>query len=236
MTISRSDLMTNIYIDIETAPLPLTDQERLDGIAAVKAPARYKKIESIEKWLEENAEAQFEQDYRKGSLNALAGQIVSLAWAFDDDDIEVSCQDSDAYASGDDRNILWDFFQDIFDHQLEKKNTGDWGYTFVGHNVIDFDLRFIAQRCILKKVQPSVAVPMNARHGSGRVFDTMREWAGYRGTVKLDTLAKAFGIQSKSMDGSGVFDLCQNGMWKELAAYNLDDVRITREVYKRMKY
>ena len=66
------------------------------------------------------------------------------------------------------------------------------------------------------------------------VFDTMREWAGFKNRVSLNALAKAFGMSQKIMDGSAVHDLVLQAKWQELRDYNVADVELTRAVFNRM--
>jgi predicted PolB exonuclease-like 3'-5' exonuclease len=64
-------------------------------------------------------------------------------------------------------------------------------------------------------------------------------WLGdRRGRVSLDDLAWVFGIESSKsadVDGSKIFDLYQEGRLTDIREYNLKDVRVTRQVYERMK-
>ena len=106
--------------------------------------------------------------------------------------------------------------------------------TWIGHNVIEFDLRFLKQRAMVNNVRPTVVIPADARHGNN-VFDTMKEWAGWKGYVSLDKLAKAFGFEGKEgMSGTDVWPAFQAGEYEKIAEYNKSDVELTRKVYRRM--
>jgi predicted PolB exonuclease-like 3'-5' exonuclease len=68
-------------------------------------------------------------------------------------------------------------------------------------------------------------------------YDTMVQWTGSpRDYVKLDLLAKAFGVPGKQgMDGSKVYQAWKDGQIKEIAEYCRDvDVPMTRNVYQKM--
>lgn len=67
------------------------------------------------------------------------------------------------------------------------------------------------------------------------VFDTMREWAGWKGYVSQTALCEAFGIDvDTDLDGSMVWDAYQRKKYDDILTYNKNDVRIVRELYKRM--
>lgn len=222
----------NLYMDAETIP----DQEEgalENARELVKVPANYKKPEAIENYrLQHAAEA-----YEKTSLNGIAGEICSISWALDDADIRGMIRhpgDSEA-------DMLQAFFTEI---RAVASRDGEGGFprlTWVGHNIIDFDLRFILQRCMVNNVIPPFRIPADARHGSDQVFDTMRAWAGWKGYVSQDALVKAFKIEVpetgvNSVDGSQVWPMYQAGKFQDILEYNKLDVWRVRELHKRMSW
>jgi len=110
---------------------------------------------------------------------------------------------------------------------------------FVGHNVMDFDLRFIYQRSMVLGIKPSVELNF-ARYRNFPIFDTMREWTKWSmGTIGLETLAFAFNIPSpkgEGIDGSQVYEFYKNGKIKDILEYCKRDVETTREVYRKMTF
>lgn len=110
----------------------------------------------------------------------------------------------------------------------------------VGHNVMDFDLKFILKRSVILGVRPTVEFSF-ARYRNRPIFDTMREWEcwGPSSTVKLDVLARALGLRSSKedgVDGGRVYDLFLKGEHEAIRDYCLRDVRLTREIYRRMTF
>jgi len=110
----------------------------------------------------------------------------------------------------------------------------------VGHNILEFDLRFILKRSIINRVRPTVALSF-AKYRSQPVFDTMCEWEcwSYGSRISLDRLAFVLSLPSSKSDnvnGSRIFDLYLTGRHEEIRDYCLRDVRLTREVYKRMTF
>ena len=107
----------------------------------------------------------------------------------------------------------------------------------VGHNIINFDLPFIFQRCLANNIAIKPFIDLSEFHVRG-VYDTMRAWwLGGRNRVALDDIAWALGIESSKtseVEGSRVFELYQAGRLSAIREYNLNDVRVTRKVYERM--
>jgi predicted PolB exonuclease-like 3'-5' exonuclease len=114
-------------------------------------------------------------------------------------------------------------------------------YLFIGHNIIDFDMRFIVQRSVVNGVRPSWDERdlSFARYRSAPMFDTMREWTKWSmNNVGLEHLALALGIPSPKdgIDGSQVYDFWKKGKVKEILEYCKRDVETTREVYKKIAF
>jgi predicted PolB exonuclease-like 3'-5' exonuclease len=109
---------------------------------------------------------------------------------------------------------------------------------FVGHNILDFDLRFIYQRSIIHQIKPSRDLPF-ARFRNAPIYDTMQEWSKWgREHASLDTLSKALSIPSpkESLDGSKVYSYYRAGKIAEIIEYCKRDVDSTRQVYRRLTF
>lgn len=110
---------------------------------------------------------------------------------------------------------------------------------FVGHNILDFDLRFLVQRSIVLGIRPSRDIPF-IRFRQSPVYDTMHEWSKWgREHISLDNLCRALGVASSKtggMDGSLVFPAYLEGRLPEIADYCREDVRAVRDCYKRMLF
>jgi len=114
--------------------------------------------------------------------------------------------------------------------------------TFIGHNIVAFDLRFIFQRAVLNGVIPPSIIPFNARPWDDSVFDTMTAWAGVGNRVSLDKLCGAFGIAKKGseigddIDGSKVWDYVRTGRIADVVEYCKGDVERVRAIHRRMTF
>jgi len=109
---------------------------------------------------------------------------------------------------------------------------------FVGHNILDFDLRFIYQRSIIHQIKPSRDIPFT-RFRNAPIYDTMQEWSKWgREHASLDTLSKALGIPSpkESLDGSKVYPYYRAGKLAEIIEYCKRDVDSARQVYRRLTF
>lgn len=219
----------NIFIDIETRPD--SREGAYQKIAdQIKPPGNIKKPESIEKWMEEHGTAAAEEAYHKTGLNGIAGEIISIAWALDDEEIQGHIR----LPNESEAALLEAFFEDLT--WVLPRNTG---HCWVGFNHKDFDLRFIKQRCMVNNIRPPIHIPAEGRHGGGQVFDCMVAWCGQYGSnryVSQEALCEAFGIEGKVMSGADVWPAYQKGRYEDILAYNKDDVRIVRELYRRMSW
>jgi predicted PolB exonuclease-like 3'-5' exonuclease len=156
------------------------------------------------------------------SLSATTAKILCLGYAIDppgDSPVHV--------LEGDEKTILESFWKLSLEIDL-----------FVGHNIVDFDLRFIWQRSIVNQLRPSREIPL-ARQRCEPIFDTMQEWSHWgREHVSLDKLAKALGIASPkdSLDGSKVYTHYRDGKLYEICEYCKRDVDTVRQVYRRLTF
>jgi predicted PolB exonuclease-like 3'-5' exonuclease len=120
---------------------------------------------------------------------------------------------------------------------------GFWGLAadcdlFVGHNILDFDLRFIYQRSIIHQIKPTRDLPF-ARYRSAPIFDTMQEWSKWgRERASLDLLSKTFGLPSpkESLDGSKVYPYYRSGKLAEIVEYCKCDVNSVRQIYRWLTF
>jgi hypothetical protein len=110
----------------------------------------------------------------------------------------------------------------------------------VGHNLFDFDLKFIYKRSVVHGIRPSVELSF-ARYRNQPLFDTMCEWErwGYGSKISLDRLAHVLNLPTSKcdgMDGSRVSELFEAGEHQKIYDYCLRDVELTRLIYRRMTF
>ncbi len=107
----------------------------------------------------------------------------------------------------------------------------------ITHNGLGFDLPFIKKRSIIHQIKPPFDINL-AKFRSDPVYDTMAIWSNWdmRGWVKLDVLAKALNVDTKSGSGSQVAEMWEQGLRKETAEYCLQDTFVTYACYCRMTF
>jgi 3'-5' exonuclease len=171
-------------------------------------------------------EAQLQLDatevIKRLSLSAVTARILCLAYA-----LEPPVDSPISVLGGEERDIIEGFWKLATETNL-----------FVGHNLLDFDLRFIYQRSVIHQIKPSRDIPF-ARFQNAPVFDTMHEWSKWgREHVSLDLLARALGIASPkaSLDGSKVYPYFRDGRFPEICDYCSRDVETVRQIYRRLTF
>src|SRR5262245_12752883 len=199
------------------------------------------RLEQQQRYLEDIA-AEEERVYQLGSLNATSGRIISIAvhvGPVPGFEIEGVNQAQSEHAFGidadgneqDEAQALRDFLKLMSDFDPECD-------LIVGHNLVNFDLPFIFQRCLVNNIAVKPFIDLSEFRVRG-VYDTMREWwLGSRNRVALDDLAWALGIESSKtseVEGSRVFELYQAGKLAQIREYNLNEVRVARKCYERLK-
>jgi predicted PolB exonuclease-like 3'-5' exonuclease len=157
---------------------------------------------------------------KKLSLSAATAKIICLGYA-----IEPSLTNTVDVLEGEETDIIKNFWKLAADSNL-----------FVGHNILDFDLRFIYQRSVIHQIKPSRDIPFS-RFRNAPIYDTMHEWSKWgREHTSLDALAKALGIPSpkENLDGSKVYPYYRAGKLGEIIAYCKRDVDSVRQIYHRL--
>jgi hypothetical protein len=226
-------------LDIETLALP-GFRDRVGPKLEKDLKLGFMRLEQQQRYLEDIA-AEEERVYQLGSLNATSGRVLSIAvhvGPLPGLEIEGLTTNQSEHAFGinaegneePEAQALKEFLALMSDFDPECD-------LLVGHNLINFDLPFIFQRCLANNIAVKPFIDLSEFTVRG-VYDTMRGWwLGSRNRVALDDVAWALGIESSKtseVEGSRVFELYQAGKLAEIREYNLNDVRVTRKVYERM--
>ncbi len=183
-------------------------------------PASQKDYEYLKQdFLKKPREIEFEDYVKETSLDGNFGRILCIGYGLDQDVPEI--------LEGSEADLLKRFWA-----------LASQAHLFIGHNIFDFDLRFILKRSVINEVKPSRELSF-ARYRNTPIFDTMHEWehwAHYRTSLK--TLGHVLGIAVAKgpFDGSQVPDLFSQGRSKEIYDYCKRDVELTRAIYNRMTF
>lgn len=222
------------------APSDLTKGQACEDLGLTGDAAKYtSKDDAIKLWTErfgkEKAPEVAEQEWRKTSFDGAMGELVSIAWAVEDDEVlsvyRHAAMLGDKVTLSSEADMLQGFY-DLLTKRLAKRKP-----FFVGQYIGGFDLPFIFHRSVILGVQPPFELPFNGRHDQ-HYYDTQIAWAGYKGRMSQANLCAALGIQGKpdDIDGSKVWDFVKAGDVGRVAEYNRDDVVKVREIYKRLNF
>lgn len=159
----------------------------------------------------------------KGALDAMTGRVVCVGMLIDDgrEAKEIT------FAGEDEARIITGFWDAL--------KPGD---AVVGHNVLDFDIRFLQQRSWILGIQPSRTLDTR-RYYTADVIDTLQLWTNWSGNKKgvtLDALGSALGCGRKSGEGAKVAEWWAVRDIDSIKRYCGDDVRLTYRVYCRLTY
>lgn len=229
--------MNYLYLDIETIPAQ-SEEVRKRIAETVTPPARMSKPETIAAWEKNDKPAAVKEAIAKTALDGTYGHICCIGFALNDE--SPNCRYlSDNYSPELEASILRDFFAecDSYTNKTPPPFPMDLPFSacVVGHNVIGFDIRFIWQRAIVLGVRVPSWFPRDPKPWGTEAFDTMTAFAGQRGTISMDRLCQALGIEGKTdIDGSMVGQLWEERRHDEIAAYCRDDVIRTRNIHRRM--
>ena len=159
----------------------------------------------------------------QGALNAMTGRVVCIGMLIEEND-----GITEAMLVGEnEREIVQDFWAAI--------KVAD---VIAGHNVLDFDLRFLQQRSWILGIEPSRTFDAR-RYYTKEVIDTLQLWTNWTGSKKgvtLDALALALSCGRKTGDGAKVAQWWAERDIDSIKRYCRDDVRLAYRVFCRLLY
>lgn len=210
--------MTILFLDIETIPGGENARRYFEG--HIEKPKGALTFDELKKWEEEKREKI--NDYiEKTALSGDFGQIICMALIKETDE-----QLEKRTLRGEERDIIISFWEFCRGVDL-----------FVGHNILDFDLKFIVKRSIIYGIKPTVRINF-ARYRRDQIFDTMWEWENWGGRISLDKLAYILSLPSSKtlMDGSQVYGYYKQGRIDEICEYCMKDTELVRKIYRKLNY
>jgi hypothetical protein len=223
--------MIEIFVDLETIPTSRADiQARC--VANVAPPGNYKKAEAIDKWWYEEGEAKKAEAVARTALDGTWGEVICIGLAVNDGPVEVftrAMTEADLISTF--GLMLQSKCRAVDPHNDMWQAVTRW----IGHNITDFDLRFLWQRSKLLGVKLPFVLPMQ-RYDS-HVFDTMQQWAGYRDHVSQKDLELAFGLTRHDPlpeGGADVFKAYQEGRLDDIKEHCRLDIENLRHIYRRL--
>jgi DNA polymerase elongation subunit (family B) len=216
-----------IILDIETVQPSREEWARLTGKPA--AGEMLSSDECMDLFSASAADEQRRADdelYAKCAFDGTYSRIICIGIIELSDSLEP--RGSYAWYGGNERELLR-----LFWAHLSQNRPG----LFITHNGLSFDLPFIKKRSIIHQIRPSIDINL-AKFRTEPVYDTMAVWSNWdnRGWVKLDVLARALNVESKSGSGEQVAAMWEQGQGREIGLYCLQDTYVTYACYCRMNF
>ena len=217
--------MAKVVFDIETLGYPL---ESFD--------------ETQQKYLLKFAETEAEREeaVQKLSLYPTTSQIIAIGLLNPESDrgkilfqadeaLSYTSDDSAVrFITGTEKEILEQFWQDITHYDQ-----------FITFNGRGFDCPFLMLRSAILQIQPTRNL-MPYRYDASIHCDLLEQFTFYGAFRKfnLDFYCKSFGIGSPKANGITGLDMKQlfeEKRFREIAEYNLGDLKATAELFKRLE-
>ena len=217
-----------VVLDIETVQAPREEWARLAGIDVIApAPGEGQAASNLFDQAEARTQREKqEESYERSSFDGTYSRIVCIGLLLFSDAMET--RGAVSWYGADERELLRQFWARLKDIRPS---------LFITHNGLGFDLPFIKKRSIIHRVKPSMDINL-ARFRTEPVYDTMAVWSNWdmRGWVKLDVLARALQVETKSGSGKQVAEMWAQGRGRDIAEYCLQDTYVTYACYQRMTF
>jgi hypothetical protein len=216
-----------VVLDIETVQAPREEWARLVGLTASADLGDWAGADNLFDHAEAEQRKHIEDElYEKSSFDGTFSRIVCIGLIMFSDQMEP--QGAVAWYGANEKELLRQFWA----KQAQLRPS-----LFIAHNGLGFDLPFIKKRSIIHQVKPSFEISL-AKFRTDPVYDTMAVWSNWeaRGWVKLNVLARALQVETKSGSGKQVAEMWAKGQGKEIADYCLQDTYVTYACYCRMNF
>ena len=217
-----------VVLDIETVQAPREEWARLVGIDSITAESCSGGPSSDLFGYAETQDRLKKEDelYERSSFDGTFSRIVCIGMLIFSD--SMSPQGNVAWYGANEKELLRRFWGRVGDLRPS---------LFVTHNGLGFDFPFIKKRSIILQVKPSMEINL-AKFRSEPVYDTMAVWSNWdmRGWVKLDVLARALNVDTKTGSGAQVAEMWAAGQGEAIAEYCLHDAYVTYACYQRMTF
>lgn len=247
--------MIDLTLDIETAPtqdastlkrIETSIREEYEAkIAAAVAPDNYKDADKIKAYVAKRKDAlAAERDAAikvvsdKSALDGGAGQVCAISMLVDAmlcggpvssrdykeairPELSINMVVHDLSRESE-RSLLIAFALAV-ENVIQRCGAGP--VRIVGHNVVGFDLPFLAQRAAVRRVKLPDALPRRPQPWDQGVFDTQYEWAGRNGYVSLDTLCGILGVENEDqVSGRDIASFARAGDFETIREHCRMDV------------
>jgi len=215
-----------VVLDIETIQAPREEWERLLGKAKNVQDFPGEEGDLFAAGEAEAKRHAEDELYAKSAFDGTFSRVVCIGLLELSDQMEA--RSAVAWYGTNERELLRQFWSRL---------AQDRPTLFITHNGLGFDLPFIRKRSMIHQVKPSLDINL-AKFRTEPVYDTMAVWSNWdtRGWIKLDILARALNVETKSGSGEQVAAMWAKGEGAKLAQYCLQDTYVTYACYCRMNF
>ncbi len=222
-----------LFIDIETfgippAPpeMPTKDDVKLGNLKdPLKIEAKIKESLPI---LQAEAWEKHEQEWRKNALSSLKCNIITVAYAFDNNPPEsFNIEGTPAEIELETMSQLNDLLKSVAPEHVTME--------IIAHNGMAFDYPYLAHRG-LKYGFKYLYETFNVTRYDTRAKDTMVMFrmSDYRSYYSLNAILEYFGFGQKTDHGSQVHDMFLQGQIDKINEYCRNDVKLLQQVYNTL--
>lgn len=217
-----------VVLDIETVQAPRDEWARIAGLAPSSGNIAWEEGgDDLFVRAEADQRQRLEDElYEKSSFDGTFSRIVCIGMILLTDTMEA--QGAVSWYGTNEKGLLQQFWTKL--GQIRPS-------LYITHNGLGFDLPFIKKRSVIHQVKPTLEISL-AKFRTEPVYDTMAVWSNWdnRGWVKLDVLARALNVETKSGSGKQVAEMWARGQGKDIADYCLQDTYVTYACYCRMNF
>jgi hypothetical protein len=218
----------DLYLDIETCPdlRPGAMQKCID---AVEAPGQYKKPESIAEWKTANAESLGREAWARSALSPMCGGIYCIGYSLRGEKPQTLTRQPQEPEGP----YLAAALSAIAAH-LDKVGQPRVP-RFIGWNIINFDIPFLAKRCAILDIVPALRMPVGVRYNNDFVLDLMTAWSGFKDFNKQRDVAEVMGIPLQNeMDGKDLWAAVELAGVEAAASKCASDISALIQIHRRM--
>ena len=214
-----------VVLDIETIQASREEWARIIGLPIPTDGVELETAEDLFTRAEADERRRTEDElYEKSSFDGTYSRIICIGMLLLTEALEP--QGAISWYGPNEKDMLKQFWAKLA--QLRPS-------LFITHNGLGFDLPFIKKRSIIHQIRPPFDINL-AKYRTDPIYDTMAVWSNWetRSWVKLDVLARALNVETKSGSGKQVADMWAKEQAKEIAEYCLQDAYVTYACYCRM--
>lgn len=205
--------------DIETGAL------EIEKLAPMLDELEYSGTAKTEEGIARGLETQRMNFIKNAALDPTTSRILAIGYLTETNKmmIDINADDNDEG----EKRLLQTFWQTAKDPAVQ----------FAGHNILSFDLPFIARRSWYHKIKPDLFWKGKPWDIADRVYDTMTEFGAgkFKDNYSLNAVARFFGLEGKTGTGDQFSVWFRSADRNKAIEYLEQDLKLTWAIAERMK-